>query len=143
MDGAVRVVCRLAVPATIAVGLSTLATFIFRPVGPFDPEQRMYLLGNAINYVFAGIFQAVLFGFLFLISDSVRKGAPAQPPLLLGISLAALYLLIVACMVLLLRGFPEGQVLLPLGLMIVVFAWIGLVSGMRYSRRSFIEPRLD
>lgn len=133
----------MAFPVTLVVGASALATFIFRPVGPFDPEQRMYLLDNAINYLFAAFFQAILFGFLLATSYWIRKGRPATPPWPLVVSLAVLYPLIAACMVLLLEGFPHGQALLPLGLAIIIFSWLALISALRYSGRSFIEPRLD
>lgn len=100
----------------------------------------MLLLNNAINYLFAAIFQAILFAFLLAIALRIRAARITRPPFLLASSLVILYALIAACIAMLLIRFPPFGALIIIGLVIIVLSWIALIAAYRYSGRTFTEP---
>jgi hypothetical protein len=131
-----RIVYWAIVPAVILLAINVIYVEMTRPRGPFGQgERRMVLLNNAINYLFAEVFQVVLALFLIAIGGILWKASRhprgTATERALAITLGGVYVLSAICAALLTPQMPDFSALFGLGLVLVVLTWVALVLAIQ------------
>ncbi|MEP6480006.1 MAG: hypothetical protein ABJB03_11480 [Rhodoglobus sp.] len=136
-----RAMCALTVPAAVLLVINLVSMESHRPMGPFGTgEPRQVLLNNAINLLFAEVFQAILAVFLLVIAGlladtfRVRKTLVSTPSL--SASLAGIYVLSLGCAILVMPTMPEFAILGPMGLVVIALSWVALMAAIRQWRNA-------
>lgn len=126
--------------AVVLLVVNVVFIEITRPRGPFgEGDERMVLLDNAINYLFAELFQGTLALFLTLIaaivSTTFKASREARSSIFLPVALLLIYGLAIACAIILGGRTPDFALLLRLGVPIVGLSWVALVLAIQFRRR--------
>lgn len=132
---------RALVPAMIVLAVNIVITQVTRPIGPFKHDGSDDDIRNiALNFAVALIFQVILLVFMIGITRLVyvRKNTSNGVPesVILGPALAALYVAVAACAILLAIRPPNFVVLTFLGLVVIALTWLCLIVAIARNLRA-------